>query len=186
MKGIIVAPKKIITGAFNIRLEFIRPIELSSDDVRVETLEGAALGHTKDRFTGEGARYLMLSYPPEGAAGKSRISVPGHDVPAVEIEYDTVREIDAVFLDPSLSESGQRVEVPVLCVGVAIQRLRKSNIEVSPGMRIQIYGEDGEWTVSVKAKKTPVSLKTVGRVRKTNGVRASLREDTIRVDASEL
>lgn len=186
MRGSILAPRQLISGAFNINISFQREVDLQRADVVIETIAGDPLGDAKDTFDGSGKQYRLCCYMRDPRQGKSRISVPRFDVPAVEITYDTVNEIAAVFLDPYLSDSGKRVEVPVLCLGVAIQRLRKRNIEVLPEKQIQVYGEDSEWTVSIKSQDTPVELKLVGRVQKENGLRASLGEDSIRIDASEL
>lgn len=185
MKGVITVPKKIITGAFNIRFDFIRPIEFASDDVNVETLEGDALGHTKDSFTGEGMSYNVLCYLPEGIAGKSRVSVPGHEVEPVEVVYDTFSEIDAIFLDPYLLEPEKRVEVPIFLVD-PVQRLRKANIKCSRPIPFQIYGEDSDWTLSLNAPKAPVELEMVGSIKKANGLRANLIADSIRIDPLSL
>ena len=95
IKGVISAPRKIITGAFNVRFTFQREIELTVADVVVNTLEGDALGHTKDSFGGSGENYHLLCYLLDGIKGKSRISVvnDGLDVESVIVEYDTVRTV---------------------------------------------------------------------------------------------
>ena len=50
MRGVISAPRNIITGAFNIRFAFQKDVELTRDDVIVMPIEGDALGHVKDTF----------------------------------------------------------------------------------------------------------------------------------------
>ena len=172
MRGVITAPRQIITGAFNILFDFIRPIELTRADIIVETLEGDALGHTKDTFGGSGASYHVLCYLPDGRSGKSRISVnkDGLEVEPVEIEYDTVRTVQATWGTPI--RRGRKVEIPI-SFGVAIENLRKRNFQFSQAVPFQLYGSGDTYSLIV-LRRSGLRVTVVGSVRKVNGVRAEI------------
>ena len=130
MRGVISAPPKVITGAFNIRFAFPKDVALTQSDIIVMPIEGDALGHVKDTFGGSGANYHLLCYIPDARKGKSRISVikDGVDVMPVIIEYDTVKQ---VFVTWGTSiKRGSKVEIPV-SVDVSIRNLKKQNFQVS-------------------------------------------------------
>ena len=169
MKGVITVPKQIITGAFNVRFDFIRPIDLMAADVTVETLEGDALGHEKDSFGGSGASYHILCYLPDARSGRSRISVvkDGLDVEPVIVEYDTVKMVRATWGTPI--PRGTKVELPI-SFGVAIQNLKKRNFRFSPAIPFYLYGSGDAYTLSIIAKETRVSIR--GLVKKSNGTDA--------------
>lgn len=182
MKGVITAPKQIITGAFNIRFGFIRPIELTAADITVETLEGDALGHTKDSFGGSGANYHILCYLPDGRSGKSRISVnkAGLEVEPVEIEYDTVRTVIATWGTPI--SRGSKVELPI-SFGVAIENLKKRNFRLSIPAPFQLYGAGNTYSLIIPESivQRGVSVTVLGTVRKANGIRAEIESAVLEV-----
>ena len=173
MKGVITAPKGIITGAFNILFDFIRPIELTRAEITVETIEGDALGHTKDSFGGSGASYHVLCYLPDGRSGRSRISVnkDGLEVEPVEIAYDTVRTVRATWGTPI--RRGTKVEIPI-SFGVAIEHLKKRNFTFSCPCPFQLYGSGDTYSLIVP-QRTGLIVTVSGTVRKTNGVRAEIQ-----------
>ena len=76
----------------------------------LETLEGDALGHTKDSFKGAGKNYHLLCYLPDERKGKSRISIvkDGLIVAPVIVEYDTVRTVHATWGAACQTESEDR------------------------------------------------------------------------------
>lgn len=174
MKGIIAVPTGIITGAFNIRFNFIREIELTAADITVETLEGDALGHSKDAFGGSGANYHILCYIPDPRAGKSRISVAkdGLEVEPVIVEYDTVRTVHATW--GTLIQRGTKVELPVL-FDVAIQRLKKRNFRFSLPTPFQLYGTGKDYSLVIPQQRD-FTVTVSGSVRKVSGVDANIEE----------
>ena len=180
MQGIITAPTQIITGAFNIRFGFIRPIELTAADVVVETLAGDALGHPKDSFGGSGARYHILCYPPDGRSGKSRISVvkTGLVVEPVVITYDTVRTVRATWGTPI--QRGKKVELPIT-FSVAIENLKKRNFAFSCPCPFQVYGSGDTYSLVVP-NKTVRTVSVSGTVRKASGIVAEIEETTLKVN----
>ena len=125
------APKKVITGAFNIRFAFPKDVALTQSDIIVMPIEGDALGHVKDTFGGSGANYHLLCYIPDARKGKSRISVVkgGVDVTPVIIEYDTVHTGHRDVGNTG-SNVVRKVEIPV-SVDVPIRNLKKQNFQVS-------------------------------------------------------
>ena len=182
MKGVITAPKKIITGAFTILVTFIRPIELTAADVVVKTLEGDALGCPKDSFGGSGANYHILCYIPDERAGKSRISVTkeGIDVAPVEIIYDTVRTVRATWGTPI--PRGSKVELPI-AFDVAIQNLKKRNFRLSRPGPYQLYGADATYSLLIPAalSEKGLTIAVLGTVKKANGIRASIQGTLLEV-----
>ena len=177
MKGVITAPKQIITGAFTVLFDFIREIELAAADVTVETLEGDALGHTKDTFGGSGANYHILYYLPDERSGKSRISV-NKDALAVEpviVTYDTVRTVQATWGTPI--RRGTKVEIPI-SLGVAVEHLQKRNFTFSAPCPFQLYGSGKRYSLIVP-QRTGLIVTVSGAVRKSNGVRAEIQGDPL-------
>lgn len=183
MRGVISVPSGIITGAFNIRLTFIREIELTADAIHVETLEGDALGHEKDNFGGEGKDYHILCYLPDERKGKSRISVvkEGVDVPPVIVEYDTVRSLTPVWGTPV--KRNAKIEIP-LTLPEAVTGLRKQNFSVSEAVPCFLYGSGHtyQFVVAPSPAQTDFSVSVAGRVRKMNGLRADIQRTILEVD----
>lgn len=181
MRGVITAPKEIITGAFNVRFDFIRPIELTAADITVETLSGDALGHTKDSFGGSGAHYHILCYIPDARSGRSRISVnkDGLDVEPVEIEYDTVKTVRATWGTPI--PRGTKLEIPI-SFSVAIEHLKKRHFTFSgfPGFPFQLYGSGNTYSL-VLPNRTGFTVTVLGTVRKANGISAEITETVLEV-----
>lgn len=179
MKGVITAPKQIITGAFNVRFDFIRPIELTAADITAETLEGDALGHTKDNFGGSGAHYHILCYLPDARSGKSRISVvkDGLVVAPVIVEYDTVKTVRATW--GTLIPRGTKVELPI-SFDVAIENLRKRNFRFSQPLPFQLYGSGDTYSLVLPQRRW-LTVTVSGGVRKGNGVSAEISESILEV-----
>ena len=180
MKGVITVPSGIITGAFNILFDFIRPIDLTAADVVVETLEGDGLGHAKDTFGGSGASYHILCYIPDARSGKSRISVvkDGLIVEPVIVEYDTVKTVRATWGTPI--SRGTKVEIPI-SFDVAIEHLKKRHFTFSGfPVPFQLYGSGDTYSL-VLPKRTGLTVTVSGAVRKSNGIRAEIQETLLEV-----
>lgn len=182
MKGVITAPKNIITGAFTMLFSFIRPVDLTVDDILVETLAGDALGCPKDNFGGSGADYHILCYIPDARSGKSRISVrkEGLDVAPVEITYDTVRTVRATWGTPI--PRGTKVEIPI-AFDVAIQNLKKRNFRLSTPGPYQLYGAETAYSLLMPRVLADqgLTLTVFGTVRKYNGIRADIQATLLEV-----
>lgn len=180
MQGVITAPRGMITGAFNLRFDFIRPIELMSDDIHVEVLEGDALGCPKDNFGGSGANYHVLCYLPDGRSGKSRISVNRSDleVEPVIVTYDTVRTVVATWGTP-IRRGNRKVELPI-AFDVAIEHLKKRNFRFSCACPFQLYGSGDAYSLVVP-DRTGLTVTVSGAVRKANGVRAEIESAVLEV-----
>ena len=178
MKGVITAPKEIITGAFNIRFDFIRPIELTAADITVKTIAGDPLGHAKDSFGGSGASYYILCYIPDARSGSSRISVTkeGVDVVPVEITYDTIKTVRATRGTPI--QRGNKIEIPI-SLDAPIQNLKKRNFCLVPPGRFQLYGADESYSLIVPSQTVTVSI--LGTVRKKNGLVSTIAPTQIEV-----
>ena len=103
MRGVISAPRNIITGAFNIRFAFQREVDLRRDDVVVMPIEGDPLGHAKDTFGGGGANYHLLCYIPDALKSSERtLRVPEKPViDAIKPLLNVLLE-DGIRLSPSL------------------------------------------------------------------------------------
>ena len=181
MKGVIKAPRNIITGAFTILISFIRNIELTAADIVVETLEGDALGHTKDSFGGSGANYFILCYLPDARKGKSRISVSGFDVAPVVVEYDTIKTVTVTWGDPM--RRGRKIEIPV-ALDTAIANLRKRNFRLTPAAPYQLYGTGDAYSLVVPESVQRIAIS--GTVRKSNGIQAEIEETLLEVDRGTL
>ena len=180
MNGVITVPKQTITGAFTVLMTFIRDIELTVDDVVITTLEGDALGHAKDHFGGGGADYFMLCYLPDARSGQSRIAIrkAGIAVEPVVVTYDTVKTVVATWGTPI--RHGSKIEIPV-AFGAAIENLHKRNFTLSPPCPFQLYGTADAYSLVVP-EKTAGEVFTVavaGAVRKANGVRADIIQETL-------
>ena len=180
IRGVITAPTKVITGAFTIRFSFWREIDLTMTDIRVETLEGDALGHSKDCFSGSGANYYILCYIPDARSGKSRISVnkEGVAVEPVIVEYDTVRTVTATWGTPF--RRGSKLELPV-AFDVPIQKLKKRNFRCSHPCPYQIYGADSDYALVVP-RRTGLTITAYGTVQKANGIPAVIETAVLEVD----
>ena len=184
MKGIITAPKKVITGAFTLQFSFWREIELSMADIRVETLEGDTLGHSKDCFSGSGSNYHLCCYLPDARAGKSRFSVTkaGVDVEPVIVVYDTVRTVTATWGTPF--RRGSKMEIP-LSFDVPIQHLKKRNFRFSYTTPFQLYGTADAYSVVLPDRNpdrnSHFTVVVSGAVQKANRLRAEIEETILEV-----
>ena len=182
IRGVITAPTKIITGAFTLRFSFWRDVELTMADVRVETLEGDALGHSKDCFSGSGSNYYIRCHllDERKRTGKSRISVTkaGVDVEPVIVVYDTVRTVTATWGTPI--QRGSKLELPI-AFDVPIQKLKKRNFRCSQPCPYQIYGADSDYALVVP-RRTGLTLTAYGTVRKANGIPAVIETAVLEVN----
>lgn len=182
MRGVITAPKKVITGAFTLLFSFPSDIILTPADIKTETLEGDALGHAKDSFGGRGKHYHCLCYLPDARAGKSRISIAktGISVKPVIVEYDTVRTVRATYGTP-VQRNG-KIEIPVT-FDTPIKQLRKQHFRVSEPMPSQLYGlgDAYDFVVSPSPTVTRFQITLSGTVQKTNGLQADIQETVLEV-----
>ena len=184
MRGVITAPERVITGAWTLLFSFPSEIDLTETDIKIETLEGHALGHAKDKFGGSGKHYHLLCYLPDAKAGKSRVSVakPGVTVEPVIIEYDTVRTVIATWGTPV--QRNRNIDIPVT-FDASIKRLRKQHFRVSePKCPCQLYGRDNayELVVSPSRAVTRFQITISGTIEKTNGLEAVIEASPLEVE----
>ena len=98
IRGVITAPNRVIRGAFSIRFAFSEWVNLTTDDIHIETLLGDALGDPRDcLLQGDNHHYILQCYIRSAKQGFSRVSLklPGVSVEPVDIEYDTVKVVTA-------------------------------------------------------------------------------------------
>ena len=181
MRGVITAPIKVISGAFTVLFSFPMDVELTVDDVQVETLLGDALGHPKDNFAGKGNHYHLLCYLPDARAGRSRISVvkEGLNVTPVVIEYDTVRTVSVTWGTPF--RRGGKVEIP-FSFGEQVRGLTKRNFQVSYPTECQLYGSGDTYSLVIPKARPRFTVSVSGTVQKVNGVQAVIAETVLEVD----
>lgn len=179
MRGTIKAPRKIITGAFNIILTFQREVELTIDDIVVELIEGDPLGNIKDSFGGSGKNYHILCYVQDSIQGRSRISISGFDVSPVEITYDTMHEIIPLWGQPF--RKSNKIEIP-LTFPSPIRNLRKGNFQISRSIQHYLYGSDQSYQLLLVPKTNEdFSITVSGNVEKSNGIAVSIDPTVIEV-----
>ena len=184
MRGIITAPKKVITGAFTLLFAFPSEIPLTPADIKVETLEGDALGHAKDNFGGSGKHYHLLCYLPDARTGKSRFSVvkAGVSVQPVIVEYDTVRTVIATWGTP-VKRNG-KIDIPVT-FDASVKRLRRHHFRVSePRCPCQLYGYGDTYELVVSPAPTLTSFRVTlsGTLEKENGLEALIATSSLEVN----
>ena len=184
MRGVITAPKRVVTGAFTLLFSFPSDIPLTPADIKVETIEGDALGHAKDSFGGSGNHYHLLCYPPDARAGKSRFSVDrtGVRVEPVVVEYDTVRTVIATWGTPV--KRNRKIDIPV-SFDAPIKRLRKQHFRVSePRSPYQLYGQGDTYDLVVSPARavTRFQVTISGTIEKTNGLRANIEAVSLAVE----
>ena len=184
MRGVITAPKKVVTGAFTLLFSFPSDIDLTPADIQVETIEGHALGHAKDNFGGSGKHYHLLCYLPDERSGKSRFSITkaGVNVKPVVVEYDTVRTVTATWGTPV--KRNRQIDIPVT-FDTPIKRLRKQHFSVSePRCPCQLYGRGDayELVVSPSRAVTRFQVTISGTVQKVNGLEAVIEETVLEVE----
>ena len=184
MRGVITAPKKVITGAFTLLFSFPSEIVLTPTDIKVETLEGDALGHAKDSFGGGGNHYHLLCYLPDERSGKSLFSVTkaGVDVKPVVVEYDTVRTVIATWGTPV--KRNRQIDIPVT-FDTPIKRLRKQHFRFSePRCPCQLYGQGDTYDLVVSPSRavTRFQVTISSTVQKTNGLKAVIAAEPLKVE----
>ena len=184
MRGVITAPKKVITGAFTLLFSFPSDIRLTLDDIQVETLEGDALGHAKDTFGGRGKHYHLLCYLPDARTGKSRVSIAktGVAVQPVVVEYDTVRTVIATWGTPV--KRNRQIDIPVT-FDASVKRLRKQHFRLSEPMSYQLYGSGNAYNLVVSPARalTDFEVTLSGTVEKANGLEAIIKVSSLEVEA---
>lgn len=184
MRGVITAPKHVITGAFTLLFAFPSDISLTPADIKVETLEGDALGHAKDNFGGNGNHYHLLCYLPDARTGKSRFSVvkAGVRVEPVVVEYDTVRTVIATWGTPV--KRNRKIDIPVT-FNASVKRLRKKHFQVSePRFPCQLYGQGDAYDLVVAQARglTSFQVTVSGTVQKANGLEAVIERNSLEVE----
>ena len=169
VRCVISAPKKIITGAFNILFSFSEDVDFTTDNFRIEMLSGDPLGDPRDRLKGKANHYMFQCYIPVAKYGRSRISLDMLDAWAepVEIEYDTVRVVKAEW--GTLVRKRQGVEIPV-SFDTPLKHLRKRNFLISKSMPFQLYRRGDAYVVSVQNRGVPFSIEVAGLITKASGV----------------
>ena len=178
MRGIITAPKNVITGAFTMHFSFVQQVELSMADIDVETIDGDALGNVRDSFGGSGANYHILCYLPDMRAGISLISVKksGISVDPVLIQYDTIKFIFADWGTPI--ERGDKIEIP-LTLDTPVQILKKRNFKLSRPVPFQLYGSGKMHSLVLPARENTIEV--YGTVRKHNGIDAIVHTSILEI-----
>lgn len=176
MRGVITAPKKVVTGAFTLLFSFPSDVPLTPADIKVEVLEGDALGHAKDSFGGSGNHYHLLCYLPDTRTGKSRVSVDraGVNVEPVIVEYDTVRTVLADFGTPV--KRNRKIDIPV-SFDVPVKRLRKQHFRFSePRSPYELYGQGDDYDLVVSPPRgvSHFEVTVSGTVEKLNGLMAAI------------
>lgn len=184
MRGVITAPKRVVTGAFTLLFSFPSDTPLTPADIKVETIEGDALGHTKDSFGGSGKHYHLLCYLPDARAGKSRFSVTkaGVRVEPVVVEYDTVRTVIATWGTPV--KRNRKIDIPVT-LDASIKRLRKQHFRVSePRSPYQFYGQGDTYELVVSPSRAVKHFRVTisGTVQKTNGLEVVIKRNSLEVE----
>ena len=178
---VLTVPQKVITGAFNILFSFAQEVYLTRDDFRIETLEGDPLSDPRDCLKGQGKHWMCQCYVPTGIAGKSLIwfEMKGFSTRIIEIEYDTVKTVEATWLDPIVE--GQKRTLP-LFFNYPLRHLRKRNFRFSQPTPFQLY-RAGDLYQIVFSKKVEggLSVQVGGSVVKQNGVEAVIAESVLEV-----
>ena len=176
MLGTIFVKDGILTGAFSVLFSFNqRNPDFSRDAIEIKTLEGDALGHTKDTFGGADKDYYLQCYLQEGLLGKSEIAVPRFDIEPVVVSYDTVREVIVTAGKP-FERNGQ-IEVPI-SLSASVLMLKKKHFQPPAGVRHQLYGAEKTYALVLSG---PGTVTVSGSVQKRNGVSAEIQETTIEV-----
>ena len=177
MLGTIFVKDGILTGAFPVLFSFNRQIpDFSRDDIEIKTLEGDALGHTKDTFGGEGKNYYLQCYLQENTSGRSEISVKRFQLEPVVVCYDTVREVIVTAGKP-FERNGQ-IEVPI-SVSASVLTLKKKHFQPPAGVRHQLYyGTEKTYALVLSG---PGTVTVSGTVEKANGVMARIKPRTVAV-----
>ena len=181
IRGVITAPSETITGAFNIRFAFSEWVDLTADDIQIETLLGDPLGDPRDTLKGKDNHYMLQCYIPTAKRGMSRVSLKLAGVTAkpVDIEYDTVKAVIAEWGVPV--KKGLRTEIPI-SFDAPLQHLRKRNFRLSQPLPFQLF-LDGEGYRLVVSKRIEgvLSVRVLGSVVKESGVEGYIAESVLEV-----
>lgn len=180
MRCVITAPKRFITGAFNILFSFPEEVSLTVDDFRIETLWGDDLGDPRDNLKGGGRHWSFQCYIPENRYGRSRVTLAmlGYSAFPADVMYDTIRSVQIQWGTPILTE--RTIEIPVW-FDYPLQHLRKRNFRISGVGQFQIYRTDGEYLLVIQKRDVGFSVTALGQVVKINGVQAYITESVLEV-----
>ena len=181
IKGVISVPKKVITGAFNILFSFSDAVDFTVDNFSIQTLSGDRLGDPRDNLKGKGNHYVFQCYIPTGRCGRSRVVLdhPQVDDAAVDIEYDTVKVVNATWGTPL--RSPQKTEIPV-SFDCPLRHLRKRNFRLSQALPFQLYVVDEDYKLVIpKRIEGVLSVRVLGNVVKESGVEGYIAESVLEV-----
>ena len=177
------APKNIITGAFSIGFHFSHKVNLTLDDIRIETLAGQPIGSVKDVFSGGEYDYTLQCYFDYPLSGKSRISIQKADVDCepFEISYD-IDDLVGVEFGTQLRRRG-KVIIPVQLSSDAL--LEKSHIEFSEAVPYRLFGSGRDYSIRIENRRRKVfEVRIGGEILKHSGITASITPAVMKVDLS--
>ena len=179
IRCVITVPQKVITGAFNILFSFPQEVFLTTDDFRIEAVEGDPLGDPRDNLKGGGKHWVFQCYIPDARNGRSRVvlDMRGFSATLVEIIYDTVRTVQVEWGTPALMEG--KVEIPV-SFDFPLRHLRKRNFRLSEALPFQVYRKDAAYVLIVQ-RTVGFSVTAFGHVVKASGVEGYIEESTLEV-----
>ena len=195
IKGVISAPRGVISGMFNIHISFRETVLFfSEENIRVEAVSGAALGHPYDEFSGQDRVYQLLCYPPENAVGESRISIIGEaevvrggrwvseplSVAPIIVAYDTVRTVDATWGIP-VEQGKRKLRIPI-SFDMPIRNLKKRHFSFSYATPFQLYGSDDSYSLVIPKAQSLFTVFVEGLVEKTNGIQAEIQRTPLEVE----
>ena len=177
----IITVQKVVSGTFNILFSFPQEVYLTTDDFRIDLIEGDPLGDPRDKLTGSGKHWMCQCYLPTGIHGKSRIvlDMRGFSARPVEIEYDSMRTITATWLEPVITDQKTELSISFSC---PLQHLRKINFKFSKPVSFQLYrvGELYQLVLSKKIRRG-FSVTVGGKVVKQNGLKAVIEDNVLEV-----
>ena len=186
IRGVITAPSRVIKGAFSIRFAFSEWVDLTADDIQIETLLGDALGDPRDYLLqGDNHHYVLQCYIRSAKQGFSRVSLklPGVSVEPVDIEYDTVKVVKAKWGVPV--KKGLVTEIPV-AFDAELQHLRKRNFRFSEALPFQLHRLGDDYCLRISKRfESPLLVGVRGSVVKANEVSAEIAYSVLQVDVKE-
>ena len=180
MRGVITVKKKVLTGAFTVIFTFPRQVEFTSENILIKTIEGDSIGCEKDCLSGGGKNYILVCYVQDGLRGKSRISVKGFAVDPVDIEYDTIDHITAIWGTPIVKR--KQIEIPVT-LSESVGNLRKVHFHTTANVRVFLYGADNEYKLVLKTPRPNLDFEVFisGKVKKLNDVEVLIKGSLMEV-----
>ena len=117
IKCVISVPRQTITGLFNTRLAFARPIDtLNASNIGIKTLVGDTVG-LEYEIRGKGRNWYIAHKIPDNRVGRSEISLIGSvtvngisetiDARTAILHYDTRRRVRCVMTAPQKTVIGK-------------------------------------------------------------------------------